>query len=208
MAAAMLLMIPLSLDEVVAMVQLVVRKRREGQSAWRVFWLGADVAEGTPTFEPARPETWRPRGMLWGFTSTWSLWLTAAIGVWLMFAPAVFGIGIERAAADSDHLVGALVIVVAITSLAEVARPARFLNVLFGLWLVAAPWFLPGGTDASRTNSALCGLAVLLLSLPLGRLRDHYGSFDAIVLWSPRARARLCADPWRYKEGATYLESP
>lgn len=189
-AAAMLLMIPLSLDEIVAMVQLVVRKKREGHSAWRVFWLGANLPDDTPTWQPVRPEIWRPRGMLWGFTNTWSLWLSAAIGVWLMFSPAALGVGIEQAAADSDHLVGALIIVIAIIALAEVTRPARFLNVPLGLWLAAAPWFLAGATAGSRWNSALMGAAVVFLSLPLGRLRDHYGSFDKIVLWSPRARAR------------------
>jgi len=189
-AAAMLFMIPLALDEVVAMIQLVARKKREGHSAWRVFWLGSNLPDDTPTWQTVRPETWRPRGMLWGFTSSWSLWLTAAIGVWLMFAPAAFGIPIEQTAADSDHLVGALVIVVAIISLAEVARPARFLNVPLGVWLVIAPWFLSGSTGASRWNSAIMGGAVMLLSLPLGKLRDHYGSFDRIVLWSPRAKAR------------------
>lgn len=189
-AAAMLLMIPLSLDEVVAMVQLVVRKKREGHSAWRVFWLGANLPDETPTWEAIRPETWRPQGMLWGFTNSWSLWLSVAIGVWLMFAPAAFGIGIEQPAADSNHLVGSIIIVVAVISLAEVARPARFLNVPLGLWLIIAPWFLPGATTASQWNSALMGIAVILLSLPLGKLRDHYGSFDNIVLWSPRAKAR------------------
>lgn len=34
------------------------------------------------------------------------------------------------------------------------------------------------------------GLAVLLLRLPLGELRDHYGTFDRAVLWSPRTKAR------------------
>lgn len=189
-AAAMLLMIPLSLDEVVAMVQLVARKKREGHSAWRVFWLGANLPDETPTWEATRQETWRLRGMLWGFTNSWSLWLATAIGVWLMFAPAAFGIGIEQAAADSDHLVGSIIIVIAIISLAEVARPARFLNVPLGLWLIIAPWFLPGSTTASQWNSAAMGVAVVLLSLPLGKLRDHYGSFDKFVLWSPRAKAR------------------
>lgn len=189
-AAAMLLMIPLSLDEVVAMVQFVARKRREGHSAWRVFWLGGDLPEDTATWEPARAVTWRPQGMLWGFTSSWTLWLATAIGAWLMFAPAAFGIGIQEAAADSDHLVGALIVVVSVISLAEVARPARFLNVPLGLWLMAAPWFLEGATAMSRLNSALMGLAVIVLSLRLGWLRDHYGSFDRIVLWSPRSKAR------------------
>jgi hypothetical protein len=203
-AAAMLLMIPLSLDEIVAMVQLVVRKKREGQSAWRVFWLGANLPDETPAWEPAREPSWRPRGMLWGFTSSWSLWLTVLAGVWLMFAPAAFGIGIEQKAADSDHLVGAILIVVAIISLAEVARPARFLNVPLGLWLMIAPWFLTGATFASQCSSALSGLAVVLLSLPLGKLRDHYGRFDAIVLWSPRAktRARHARRRWGPKERA------
>jgi hypothetical protein len=107
-----------------------------------------------------------------------------------MFAPAAFGIGIERPAADSDHLVGALIVVVGVISLAEVARVARFLEVPLGLWLLVAPWFLDGATTLSRWNSAAMGLAVILLSLPLGRLRDHYGSFDRLVLWSPRREAR------------------
>jgi hypothetical protein len=189
-AIAMLLMIPLSLDEVVAMVQFVARKKREGHSAWRVFWLGGKLDEDARPWPTARQETWQPRGMLWGFTSTFSLWLSAALGTWLMFAPAAFGIGIQRAAADSSHLIGALVIVISIIALAEVARPARFLNVPLGLWLLAAPWFLDGGTALSRINSAVVGIAVILLSLPLGRIRDHYGSYDKIVLWSPRAKAR------------------
>lgn len=189
-AAAMLLMIPLSLDEIVAMVQLVMRKKREGHSAWRVFWLGANLPNDTPTWQPTRPVTWRPRGMLWGFTNSWSLWLAAAVGAWLMFAPAAFGIRIEEPAADSDHLAGALIIVVTVIALAEVTRPARFLNVLLGLWLIVAPWFLAGATSASQWNSALMGLAVILLSMPLGRLRDHYGAYDKVVLWSPRAKAR------------------
>lgn len=188
-AALMLLMIPLSLDEVVAMIQFVARKRREGHSLWRVFWLGGDLPDDTPRAEPVRPETWRPSGMLWGFTSSWTLWLTAALGVWLMAAPDALGIPRQSAAGDSDHLVGALIVVVAVISLAEVARPARFLLVPLGAWLVVASWLLPGGTALTAANSAAVGLVVALLGLPLGRLRDHYGSFDRWVAWSPREGA-------------------
>lgn len=197
-AAAMLLMIPLSLDEVVAMVQLVVREKRAGASAWRVFWLGANLSESHPPTRTVRQDSWRVSSMLWGFTSTWSLWLCAAAGVWLMAAPAALGIGIDQAAAHSDHLVGALIVVVAIISLAEVARPARFLNALLGLWLLIAPWFLTGATSASQCNSVALGLFVVLLSLPLGRLRDHYGHFDQVVCWSPlsSARARRAREEW------------
>ena len=85
---------------------------------------------------------------------------------------------------------GALVVVIATISLAEVARPLRFLDVPLGLWLVAAPWFLDGGTTASRWTDALVGLALVGLSWPMGALRDHYGSFDRVVAWTPFSRAQ------------------
>lgn len=43
--------------------------------------LTSDVSRAWPVLA-VREETWRPRGMLWGFTGTWSLWLSVAIGVW------------------------------------------------------------------------------------------------------------------------------
>lgn len=45
----------------------------------------------------------------------------------------------EGGQADSDHLVGCWVITVSITAFAEAARPARFLNVLLAIVLIAAP---------------------------------------------------------------------
>lgn len=52
-------------------------------------------------------------------------------------APAV--LGTQGAAADRDHLVGALVVVVALITLVEVVRAVRFLNVALGAWVIAAP---------------------------------------------------------------------
>jgi nucleoside-diphosphate-sugar epimerase len=42
------------------------------------------------------------------------------------------------------YLIGALLITVAVCAMAEVARPLRFINLLFGLWLITAPWLLAG----------------------------------------------------------------
>jgi len=47
--------------------------------------------------------------------------------------------GTSGSMANSDHLIGALTITVAIIATAEVARPLRFINALFGIWLVIAP---------------------------------------------------------------------
>lgn len=169
-AAAMLVMIPLALDEVVAMVQFVRRRHREGESAWHVFWYG-DNLEHSEAVPPRRHESWRPAGMVWGVTATGALVLGAALGVWLMSAPSVFGS--TGAMADSDHLVGALVIVVAVIAMAEVARPARFLNLGLGAWLIVAPWLLDGATVSARMNSAVAGALIVLLSVPIGRLHGY-----------------------------------
>jgi hypothetical protein len=156
---------------------------------WRVFWLGGNQADDAPTWKPTRAASWTPAGMVWGVTGAWTLAATIALGLWLMFAPDVFGS--SGAMADSDHLVGALVIVIAVCAMAEVARPARFLNVPLGLWLAIAPWFLDGASAAARINSALAGAAIVIASLPLGRLRDHYSTLDRAITWSPARVAGL-----------------
>jgi hypothetical protein len=181
-AAAMLAMIPLALDEVVAMIQFVRRRHREGASAWHVFWYGGNLAQ-TDAAPPRRAASWRPAGMAWGVTATWSLIASTALGVWLLFAPAAFGM--RGSMADSDHLVGALVVVVAVCAMAEVARPARFLNVGLGLWLALSAWWLDGGGAVAASSTAATGIVIILLGMPRGRLRDHYGTFDRSARWAP-----------------------
>ena len=85
--------------------------------------------------------------------------------------------------AGSDHLVGALVLTTAVIAWAEVARPLRFLNIGFGLWLIAAPWLLDGGTVAGSLIGVASGAALIVLSLPRGkRSTEHYGSWDRYIV--------------------------
>lgn len=192
-AVAMLLMIPLALDEIVAMIQFLARRRREGVPLWHAFFYGGNM-EYSNVAPPRRPITWAPRGMLWGMSLPWTLVASVALGVWLMAAPEV--LGTSGAAAGSERLVGALIIVVATIAIAEVARPARLLNVLAGAWLAVSPWFLGGSTGPSMFLDLAAGLAIALLSLPLGPLRDHYGSYDPAAIrgsFLPRDRARAAA---------------
>jgi len=98
-----------------------------------------------------------------------------------MVSRAVFGT--SGAVAGNDHLAGALIVTVTVCAMAEVARPLRFLNVPFGLWLIAAPWILAGAPIGEYWNDPIAGLLVLALSLRRGRRSaEHYGSWDRYIV--------------------------
>ena len=177
-AAAMLIMIPLTLDEVVAMTQFVLQAKREGKPLWSTFWMGGSI-EGekdarTPEFDGTIGKG--VSAMVWGMSVPWNLALSALAGLWLMFAPAVLANG--GRAADSDHLFGALIITFAVIAMGEVGRPLRLLNVLFGAWLIIAPFVLAGHSEGGRWSDIGTGLLVIALSLRRGPVREHYGTWD------------------------------
>jgi hypothetical protein len=118
--------------------------------------------------------------MVWGVSWPWTLLVSAALGLWLMAAPAVFGTA--GAAAASNHLVGAVIVTISMIALAEVGRAVRWLNVPFGLWVIAAPWLLGGASVGALVSNALAGLAVIALSLPRGPVRERYGGWDRAIV--------------------------
>lgn len=178
-AAAMLVMIPLTLDEVVAMVQFLLKSRQEGQPFWQTFWLGGTPKDTHEAAGNVHPDAVTPMAMFWGVSLPWNLLVGAALGLWLMFAPSLWRSTAK--AAHSDHLIGALILTVAIIALAEVGRVARFMNVLFGAWVIAAPWILSGATASSRWNDMIVGTLVLLLSFPRGSVSERYGSYRRFI---------------------------
>jgi hypothetical protein len=181
-ATLMMIMIPFTVDEVIAMGQFLRERVRAGKPFWRTFWVGDTMEGGNPDERTPRYGT-RISALLpaarWGVTVSWPRTASIAVGLWLMFAPAV--LGSEANAAASDNLVGALVVTVAVISTAEVIRAFRWLNVLFGLWLVIAPWILAGAATPARWSDMAAGLALILLTLPRGTVRDRYGAWDAYV---------------------------
>jgi uncharacterized membrane protein len=177
-AVAMLIMIALTLDEVVAMLQFLVQARREGQPLWRTFWLGGSLRD-LPVTGPVRPDVVSARAMVWGVAMPWNLLLSVGLGVWLMLTPWV--LRSTGAAAHSDHLVGALIVTAAVIALADVGRSARFINILFGAWVIAAPWLLGGATPGSRWSDAIAGALVILLSLRRGPMGERYGTWERYI---------------------------
>ena len=183
-ALAMLIMIPLTLDEVVAMGQYMMRSVRQGRPFWRTFFQGApDPMGGTDEETPgfSAPLASQVVAATRGVTVPWTLLASCGVGAWLMLSRLVVSTGATMA--NSNHLVGALVITVAVCAMAEVARPLRFINVPLGLWLMTAPWLLPVKTYAAAWNDVVSGLIIIALSLPRGRRSaEHYGAWDRYVV--------------------------
>jgi SPW repeat-containing protein len=76
-----------------------------------------------------------------------------------------------------------MIITIAVCATAEVARLLRFLNLAFGLWLIAAPWLLAGATTRACLNDIVAGLIVIGLDLPRGhRSEEHYGPWGRYVV--------------------------
>jgi uncharacterized membrane protein len=177
-ALFMLIMIALSLDEVIAMLQFLVQTRRAGKSVWRAFWLGGDALGDNLT--PQRPQTDHPSQMFWGVTVPWNLLLTALLGAWLMIAPEVFQT--LGQAADSDHILGALVVTVAVVAFAEVARAVRFFNIALALAIIVLPWLLGGATFVSGINNLIIGMLIIALSISPGRIKNTYDGWNALIV--------------------------
>ncbi|HVL57277.1 MAG TPA: NAD-dependent epimerase/dehydratase family protein, partial [Burkholderiaceae bacterium] len=117
-AAGMLLMIPLAIDEVIAMGQYLLQARRAGRPLLRTFLQGGPSPEATAPqatgFDASPAEQWRES--VRGVAVPWPLVASCALGAWMMFTPLV--IGATGSMADSNHLIGALVITVAVTAMA------------------------------------------------------------------------------------------
>jgi nucleoside-diphosphate-sugar epimerase len=183
-AAITVVLIPYSLDELVATLQFLVQSKRAGRSLWRTFWLGGSLPGGGCDPHPgidSTPGVVLKTFLTGGVTFPRTLLACIAIGVLLMCTRLVFGA--EGAMANSDHVMGCLVITIAVTALAEVGRPIRLLNAPIGAWLILAPFVLDGATLIASIASVLLGAALILLSLPRGRLSgEHYGGWDKWIV--------------------------
>lgn len=183
-AAVTVVLIPYSIDEVLATIQYLWRAKKAGEPFWRTFWRGGPALSQNQTPEPDldRPAPSVLRDFVTGGVNfPWTLVVSTGLGVLLMTTPLVFGS--EPPLYYSDHVVGCLVVLVAVTAMAEVVRPVRFLNVGLGVWVAASPLVLDGGKVTATLSGLVIGLALILLSLPRGmRSEEHYGGWDRAIV--------------------------
>ncbi|MFB6351575.1 MAG: vitamin K epoxide reductase family protein [Bradymonadaceae bacterium] len=185
-AAIMLPMLPLEVDEVIAMGQHVRRRVRAGEPFWQVFWKG-----GTPETNendrrtpdvgelPDRP-AFVTSSAFWGMSWSWWLATAAAIGVGLMFAPAAFGYT-GTTPATIHHLGGALVVTTSIIAMGEPVRRGRHLNLFWSVVIGIGPWMFGDIGLPAQLMSTVAALLVIILSLPRGPKKDGYGRWDQYV---------------------------
>jgi hypothetical protein len=111
----------------------------------------------------------------------WARLVNAALGIWLMAAPAVLEYG--EPASTSDRIVGPVAAAAAVIAMWQVTRELRWINLALGLWLIAAPWLLGYGTTAT-INSSVVGLLMALAALVRGGMSQRYGGGWS-ELWPP-----------------------
>lgn len=188
-AAAMLLQIPYSLDEVLAVLQFLRRRVQAGKSLLRVFLFGdtdesEDARPGSAKPLPEDEFDRRPTAIAaeifqGGVTLPWTLALAVLIGVWLMFTRVT--LGADGTMAHADHVIGALVLTTLSLAAAEVARALRFLLIPLGIALLITPFAFDAGTMHTAT-SVVAGLALIALSLPRGRINGRYGRWNRFIV--------------------------
>jgi uncharacterized membrane protein len=165
----MLIMVLLTVTEVVATIQFLVRYKDYNRSFWNVFFKGASSFKNKT----------KPKDTM-GITLTWRLILCAILGMWTIAAPEI--LASRDFASLSNYITGPLIVAVSIISFAEVARVFRFFNIILSLWLLTAPWVIGGASLNLLLNDSFVAIAIIFLSLSKGRVKHKYGSLSKFII--------------------------
>ncbi|KTD12046.1 NAD dependent epimerase/dehydratase [Legionella gratiana] len=181
-AVAMLIQVPYSFDEIIATCIFLWRRWKAGRPLLRIFFVG-DSDETTQSKKELDSFEQSPfvilREMLsGGITLPWNLMGCILIGIWLMCTRIV--LDTTGPMANSDHLIGCLIITVTITALAETVRILRFLNLFFAVALLITP-FIYHASGWGIFASLISGGLLFFLSIPRGKIRFSYGTWDKVI---------------------------
>jgi len=185
-AAAILLQIPYSLDELLATLQFLRRRAKAGQNWLRVLFMGdTDEMRETRNGGPVADEFEQSPGAVikhmfgGGVSLPWNLALVAVIGLSLLFTRIT--LGADGNFANAHHVIGSLVLTVVSLAAAEVARPLRYLNVPLGAVLMAVPFMFGASVVASVATMTL-GAGLIVLSIRRGTILTRYGSWNRLMI--------------------------
>lgn len=176
-------MIPFTFDEVLASVQFMWKKKKEGISLWHTFWYGGSYTDGEEVDYnlPGNKQIKNNIKEMWDDLKLrpWNLWLSIAAGLWFMASPTV--LGFEGRLADSNHLTGAIAVALAIIAMSEVARTLRLANILLALWLIASIWIFNQTGSSIMWTQIVVGLILAGSGIRKGGIYDEHGGFNRYI---------------------------
>lgn len=181
-ATALMTSVPLSVHEAIAVGQFLVDAKRQKKNMWRIFWMGGTVDGGNK--DPNRMNysfLQRCAASVQGVNVPLTLLFQIAVGVWLMARPDLVPFPNSVSSSNCDHLFGALVVTVAAIATAEVTRIVRFANMHFGAALIVCGLIFSRDVATVLISELVCGLALILSSLPRGSIVEKYGGWDRFV---------------------------
>ena len=99
--------------------------------------------------------------------------INALLGVFLMAAPGIFGLG--QSASDNFHIFGPVIATFSVISCWEATRVVRLWNVPLGAWLIVSPLILSYGSTTATVLAIGVGAAVAGLAFVQGKTEKRYG---------------------------------
>lgn len=174
-AACMLTMIALTMDEVIATVQFLRASMLQGHSFWPLFWHGGvSPSASTPEKFSLEPSFSFSAGLK-GISLPLNLIVSLGLGIWLLFHS-----GPYTTAVNIGHILGALTITTSMISFAEVARTARFFNVVLGCFCLLLPFFMHA-PEAVTWKALVVGVLLVGFSIPKGKIKESYGTWQGSI---------------------------
>ena len=99
-------------------------------------------------------------------SARWQEWASFALGLWFAMSPWICGYAEEHAATGNAAFMGIALALGSHFQASLDARSAEWLNLLAGLWIVAAPFFLGFATAAlPAVNCVAVGTLVMVLAV-------------------------------------------
>lgn len=181
----MLIMVPMTVDEVIATVQYLRQAKRAGLPFWRTLFAGGPELQKSKQ-QPVLAVVNDSAPHVGSATSPSSIsipagiGLAAIVGAWLMLSP-VFLKTTSTALLDI-YIISALAITFSFIAFAEVCRSVRLLNILLGIALIVSPFIMTGFSQPSTINAIVCGIALSILSLRKGRIRESYANWNQFII--------------------------
>ena len=103
----------------------------------------------------------------------WGAILNTVLGLWIMSAPGIFHYG--SAASDNGHIVGPVIVTIAVVSMWEATRGVRKWNYPVGAWLILAPWILGYDSTIAIVSNMATGMGVIIFATISGKVEKRFG---------------------------------